>query len=231
VAINSGQYTVILEPAAVGQLLLFLAFMGFGGKTLIQRRSFMAGKIGELIAGEKITITEDPHHPQIRGIPFDYEGVPRQRVLLIENGIAKGVVFDSYYAGLTGVESTGHALPPDRKFGPYPKHLVMDGGKSTLSDMVFSVDYGIYITHFWYINYLNPMRTMVTGTTRDGTFLIENGKISKPLQNMRLSQSILEALSNAEMVSPERELYPQYSVVMLVPALKVNNFNLEKIEE
>jgi predicted Zn-dependent protease len=97
--------------------------------------------------------------------------------------------------------------------------------------MVASIDRGIYITHFWYVNYLNPMRTMVTGTTRDGTFLIENGEITQPVRNLRMAQSILEAFSNAPMLSSERVLYPQYSVVMLVPAMKVEGFNLEQTEE
>jgi predicted Zn-dependent protease len=230
IAIDSGQYAVILEPAAVGQLLLFLAFMGFGGKSLVEKRSFMAGKIGEKICGENMTITEDPFHPRMLGVPFDYEGVPRQKVSLIEKGVAKGVVYNSYYANLAGVESTGHALPPNNSFGPYPKHMVIDAGTTTLTDMVKSTVKGIYITHFWYVNYLNPMKTMVTGTTRDGTFMIEDGVLTKPIKNMRISQSILEAFSNVDLISSERQLYPQYSVVMLVPALKIKYFTLEKTE-
>jgi PmbA protein len=229
-AMASGQYVVILEPAAVGQLLLFLAFMGFGGKTFAEKRSFMSGKIGEKICGDNISITEDPFQSQMLGVPFDYEGVPRKRVPLIEKGIAKGVVYNSYYASLSGVESTGHALPPNNSFGPYPKHMVMDAGTTPLSEMIKSTTKGIYITHFWYVNYLNPMKTMVTATTRDGTFLIENGVIAKPIKNMRISQSILEAFTNADMISSERQLYPQYSVVMLVPALRINSFNLENTE-
>ena len=125
---ESGQYAVILEPAAVGQLLLFFAFMGFGGKTMFEKRSFMSGKIGEKICGENITITEDPFNPEMLGIPFDCEGVPRKRVPIIEKGIARGAVYNSYYAHLAGVESTGHALPPNNSFGPYPKHMVIDAG-------------------------------------------------------------------------------------------------------
>jgi PmbA protein len=230
IAMESGQYVVILEPAAVGQLLLFLAFMGFGGKTLFEKRSFMSGKIGEKICGDNMTITEDSFNPQMLGVPFDYEGVPRKRVPLIEKGIAMGGVYNSYYAKLAGVESTGHALPPNNSFGPYPKHMIMDAGATPLSEMVKSTAKGIYITHFWYVNYLNPMKTMVTGTTRDGTFLIEDGVVTKPIKNMRISQSILEAFSNVDMISSERRLYPQYSVVMLVPALRINNFTLETTE-
>ncbi len=230
ISLETGPYTVILEPAAVGQLLLFLAFMGFGAKTLYQQRSFMAGKIGEKITGDNITIIEDPLAPEFAGLPFDYEGVPRKQVTLIENGIARGVVSNSYYARLLQSESTGHALPPNNTYGPYPKYMAVGAGNSTIEEMVASTGRGVYITHFWYVNFLNPMKTQVTGTTRDGTFLIENGKIGAAIKNMRINQSILEAFANAEMISKTRELYPQYSVAMLVPAMKINNFGLETTE-
>jgi PmbA protein len=219
-----GKYTVILEEAAVASLLLFLGFLGFGAKTFTQGRSFMAGKIGEKITGDNITIVEDPYDPVMNGMPFDYEGVLKKRVPLIENGIAKGVVFNSYYAKKAGVESTGHALPPNNAFGPYPKNMVMSPGNSNLEEMISSTEKGILITHFWYINYMNPMKTMVTGTTRDGTFLIEEGKIKSAVKNMRIGQSILEAFSNVEMMSEERKLCPQYGVVMYVPSMKIKDF-------
>lgn len=230
IALESGAYTVILEPAAVGQLLLFLAFMGFGGKTLQQQRSFMAGKIGEKITGDNITILEDPFDPKLAAVPFDYEGVPRRQVMLIEKGVARGVVTNSYYARLLDLESTGHALPPNNTYGPYPKHMAVAPGDTSLEEMVAATTRGVYITHFWYVNFLNPMKTQITGTTRDGTFLIENGKVTRAVRNMRLNQSILDAFANAEMISSTRVLYPQYSVVMLVPAMKINNFNLETTE-
>jgi predicted Zn-dependent protease len=219
-----GKYTVILEEAAVASLLLFLGFLGFGAKTFTQGRSFMAGKIGEKITGDNITIVEDPNHPVMNGMPFDYEGVVKKKVPLIENGIAKGVVYNSYYANKAGVESTGHALPPNNTFGPYPKNMVMSPGNSNLEEMIASTEKGILITHFWYINYMNPMKTMVTGTTRDGTFLIEDGKIKSAVKNMRIGQSILEAFSNVEMMSKDRKLCPQYGVVMYVPAMKIRDF-------
>ncbi len=230
ISLETGPYAVILEPAAVGQLLLFLAFMGFGAKTLYQQRSFMAGKIGEKITGDNITIIEDPLAPEFAGLPFDYEGVPRKPVTLIENGIARGVVSNSYYARLLQGESTGHALPPNNTYGPYPKYMAVGAGNSTIEEMLASTSRGVYITHFWYVNFLNPMKTQVTGTTRDGTFLIENGKIGAAIKNMRINQSILDAFANAEMISNTRELYPQYSVAMLVPTMKINNFGLETTE-
>jgi PmbA protein len=219
-----GNYTVILEEAAVASLLLFLGFIGFGAKTFIQGRSFMARNMGKKITSDKITIVEDPFHPAMNAMPFDYEGVPKKRVPLIENGVAKGVVYNSYYANQAGVESTGHALPPNNTFGPYPKNMVMSEGDSNLEKMIVSTDRGILITRFWYINYMNPMLTQVTGTTRDGTFLIENGKIKSAVKNMRIGQSILDAFSNVEMMSKDRKLCPQFGVVMYVPAMKIKDF-------
>ena len=224
VELPPGSYTVILEEAAVASLLLFLGFIGFGAKTFIQGRSFMARSMGQKITSDKITIVEDPFHPAMNAMPFDYEGVPKKRVPLIENGIAKGVVYNSYYANQAGVESTGHALPPNNTFGPYPKNMVMSEGDSSLEEMIASTDRGILITHFWYINYMNPMLTQVTGTTRDGTFLIEDGKIKSAVKNMRIGQSILEAFSNVEMMSKDRKLCPQFGVVMYVPAMKIKEF-------
>jgi PmbA protein len=219
-----GKYTVILEEAAVASLLLFLGFLGFGAKTFTQGRSFMAGKIGEKITGDNITIVENPYDPVMNGMPFDYEGVVKKKVPLIENGVAKGVVYNSYYANKSKVESTGHALPPNNTFGPYPKNMVMSPGNSNLEEMISSTERGILITHFWYINYMNPMKTMVTGTTRDGTFLIEDGKLKSAVKNMRIGQSILEAFANVEMMTKDRKLCPQYGVVMYVPAMKIKDF-------
>ncbi len=231
IALEDGQYTVILEPAAVGQLLLMLSFMGFGCKTLYQQRSFMAGKIGEKIAGDNFTVFEDPTDPDFNYLSFDYEGVTRKKVDIINAGTAAGVVYNSYYANVMETESTGHALPPTNAYGPYPKTLVIAPGDSTIENMIKSTERGIYITHFWYINFLNPMQTMITGTTLDGTFLIENGQLSKPIKNMRTNQSLLEAFSNIEAITLDRIIYPQYSVLMKVPGMKINNFNLALEEE
>jgi predicted Zn-dependent protease len=232
ISLPDGQYTVILEPAAVGQLLLFLGFMGFGAKALAQRRSFMAGKIGQKIAGDNFTVYEDPFDPAFKAIPYDYEGTAKVKVPLIENGIARGVVSNSYYAAQIGETSTGNALHPANGSGPYPKYMVVTPGGKTLDEIIRGTEKGILITHFWYINFLNPMRTMITGTTRDGTFLIEDGKMTDPIVNMRTNQSILEAFSNIAEISRDQIVYPQYSVLMKVPAMKINNFNLtaEKVE-
>ncbi len=226
VSLPDGQYTVILEPAAVGQLLLFLGFLGFGGRTMMQHRSFMSGKTGELITGKNISITDEPNNPAFGSLLFDYEGIARKNITPIDGGKAGQGAYDSYYANLMKIAPTGHALPPNNSYGPYPKNLVMAPGDKTTAEMIASVERGVLITHFWYINFLNPMKTMITGTIFDGTFLIENGQVGPAIKNMRTNQSILEAFSNAEMLSTERIVYPQYSSLMLVPAMKVNDFNL-----
>jgi len=220
----SGAYTVLLEPAAVGQLLLFLGFMGFGARTVAQQRSFL--KAGEKICGENITVREAPFAPGLFGLPIDYEGSVRRPVALIERGVATEPVSNHYHAAVTGGRSTGHALPPDNSYGPYPKHLILETGQASRSEMLKGIDRGILITHFWYVNFLNPMRTMVTGTTRDGTFLIEKGELAGRLADMRMEQSILEALSSVRMVENDATLYRQYSVMMKIPALLIDGFNL-----
>lgn len=225
-SLADGQYTVILEPAAVGQLLILLSFMGFGCATFYQKRSFMAGKVGEKIAGDNFTVIEDPGDAHFASPLIDYEGTPKKRVALIENGIARGVVYNTYYANLMNTPSTGHALAPNNSYGPYPKNMVVAAGDSSIDEIIKGTDKGVLITHFWYLNFLSPMQTMVTGTTRDGTFLIENGEVSSPIRNMRTNQSILEAFSNIKAISKEQVVYPQYSVLMKVPAMKIDNFNL-----
>jgi len=227
----AGEYNVILEPAAVGQLLLFMGFLGFSGKSFAGGRGFMAGKIGEKITGEQITIIEDPFAEEMAGMPFDYEGVPKKRVVLIENGVARAVVFNRRYAKKVGVESTGHALPPDNAYGPYPKNMALAPGTVPFEELVSSTDEGILITNFWYLNFLNPRRVQVTGTTRDGTFLIKKGKIDRPIQNMRATPAILESFANVEAIAKERIVYPQFASVMLVPGMKLQGFPLSEDTE
>ena len=228
VELPEGLYTVILEEGALGHLLLLLGFLGFGAKTFLSGRSFMAGKMGQKIARENVTLVDDAYHPLQIGRSFDYEGVPKQKVVLIEKGAAKDVVYDTYYANKAKVASTGHALQPGNTFGPYPKNLVMMPGDKTREEIIASTDKGILITHFWYVNYLNPMKTEVTGTTRDGTFLIEKGKITQAVRDMRIEQSILEMLNHVEMVGKDLSLYQQYGAYLLVPLVKVGNFKLTK---
>jgi len=224
IELQPGKYTVLLEEEPVAHLLLFLAFMGFGGKTFVEGRSFMTGKIGERITGENVTIVDDATDPRTAGMPFDYEGVPKKRVILIEKGVAKDVVTDTYYAKKLGKESTGHALRPDNKYGPYPKNMILEGGNIKREDLIKSIDKGILVTRFWYVNFLNPMKTMVTGTTRNGTLLIEEGRIKGGVKDMRFVISILESFSKIKVLSEELRLRARYGAHLLVPQLVVEDF-------
>ena len=202
--IEPGSYTVVLEEEAVADMLFTLGYLGFGALAVQEGRSFMNGRFGQKIAGDNITIWDDGHDPRGITLPFDYEGVPKQRVTLVEDGIAKGVVYDTFTASREeGKKSTGHSLPAPNAFGPLPTHLFLAPGNATKEEMVASTERGIWVTRFHYTNPAHPVKTVLTGMTRDGTFLIEDGQIARPIKNLRFTQSILEALSRAEMLGAE----------------------------
>ncbi len=232
IAIEPGEYTVILEEDAVGDMVGFLAYMGLSALAVQEKRSFMCDRFGERIVGENITIWDDGLDTRSAPLPFDYEGVPKQRVELIANGIAKGVVYDTYTAGReAGKHSTGHALPAPNTYGPFPLNLFLQTGAATKEEMLASTKRGIWVTRFHYTNGLHPLKTIFTGMTRDGTFLIEDGEITRPLKNLRFTQSILDALSNVEMISRDAKLYTDFFGAIHVPALKVRNFTFSGVTE
>jgi len=223
ISVPPGDYTVILEPYAVGDLISFLSYLGFGALSVQEGRSFMCDNIGKEITGDNITIWDDALDEDGLPNPFDYEGVAKQKIVLIENGKAKNVVYDSYTAGIDKVESTGHALPAPNSFGPIPLNIFMNNGDSSLEEMIASTEKGIYVTRFHYTNVVEPMTTTITGLTRDGTFLIENGKITKAVKNLRFTNGVLDALSNVSAISKSTKLVESFGVSK-VPALKVNRF-------
>lgn len=216
-----GEYQVILEPRAVADLLQYLAFLGFGAKAAQEGRSFMAGQLGRPVVGPNITIWDDGQDPAGIPIPFDFEGVPRQKVMLIEQGIAKGLVYDSVTAAKEGRASTGHALPPGTTYGPLPLNLFMAPGESSVEEMIAGTERGLLVTRLHYINPLHPLRMILTGMTRDGTFMIEGGKVTRPVRNLRFTDSVLRALSEVVAVGREREFKGGYFGGALVPALSV----------
>jgi PmbA protein len=227
IEIEPGAYTVILEGNAVADMLFFLGYLGLGALAVQEGRSFMNGRFGERITGENITIWDDGHDSRGLINPFDYEGVPKQRVVLIENGVAKGVVYDSFTAGREKDKvSTGHSLPAPNTFGPFPTNLFMAPGEATKEEMLASTKRGIWVTRFHYTNPVHRLKTVLTGMTRDGTFLIENGQITRPLKNLRFTQSILEAFSRAEMLGSELELSKRGwgNSAACAPAAKIREF-------
>jgi predicted Zn-dependent protease len=223
--IEPGEYEVVLEPNAVSTLVGFLAYIGFGGRALVEGRSCLSGKEGQRVADPRITIYDDALSPDTIGLPFDFEGTPRRRVDLIREGVFLDGVYDRRTAKQAGKETTGHALPPPNPEGPFPLNLFMAPGDAGLEEMVAATRRGLLVTRFHYSNIVNPVESSITGMTRDGTWLIEDGEVRHPVVNLRFTQSILEALSAVSMVGRDTELASEFFFsASRVPALKIDRF-------
>jgi predicted Zn-dependent protease len=224
--LEPGRYAVVLEPSAVSTPVGFLAWIGFGGRSLAEGRSCLSGKEGQRVAAPGISIYDDAMAPGTLGLPFDFEGVPRQRVDLIRDGVFLGGVYDLRTAKQTGKAPTGHALPPPNPEGPFPLNLFMDPGEATLEEMIASTERGVLVTRFHYTNIVHPVESTITGMTRDGTFWIERGEVAGPVKNLRFTQSVLEALANVEAIGRDTELASEFFFsASRVPALRISSFN------
>ncbi|MDO8914514.1 MAG: TldD/PmbA family protein [Coriobacteriia bacterium] len=201
-----GDYAVVLAPDAVADIVQFLGWYGGSAKSVEEGRSFLTGHAGERIMSDAITIIDDALAPWALGLTFDFEGMPKTRVALVEGGVAGHPCTDSYWAARTGRANTGHALPAPNSFGPIPIDLAMEPGESTPDELIASVQRGVYVTRFHYVNIEDPLRATLTGMTRDGTFLIEDGRLTFPLRNLRFTQSAIDALSHVGGVSAERKM-------------------------
>jgi len=222
--IDAGEYDVVLEPAAVGTMLQMLGYAGFGAKAFQEGRSFMSGRLGQKVTGDQISIVDNVHHRRLRGTPFDFEGVPTRRVKLIDRGVAAGVVYDSYLAGREPGRraSTGHAVPATyASYGAMPRGLVMTGGTESLRGLISSVQRGLLVTRFHYVNIAERMKAVITGMTRDGTFSIEGGRVAHPVRNLRFTESVLEAFERAEGITRMRRVAEGQ---VLCPAVKIRGF-------
>ena len=227
-AVQPGEYTVIFDPYVTEDLLSMLNMHGMGAQAVLDGRSWMNDRFGQQAMSPLVSIWDDGLDPSGMPLPFDYEGVPKQRVEIVAEGTVKGPVYDRYTAKKAGVESTGHALPPTmRTFGPVALNLFMAPGEASLEEMIASTDRGLYVTRFWYTRLVHPRDCIVTGMTRDGVFLIENGQVTQPVKNLRFTQSYVQALANVEMVGGETRLLSSEYIGMatLVPALKISKFS------
>jgi predicted Zn-dependent protease len=258
--IPAGKYTVILEPSAALDIVGFM-FWDFSGMAILDQRSFLNDRIGTKLFGENINIWDDATHPLQAGSPFDGEGMWRQRVQLVEQGVVKRVVYargtaakmkKSGYAnaqvsaqsaganlghkfnvGL--IESTGHGFPLPNEMGEMPLNIVVGGAEETqavaqsVDQMVASTERGLLVTRLWYIREVDPYEKIVTGMTRDGTFLIENGKVQCGLRNFRFNQSLIAMLSNVEAMGTSVRACGEESFDMVVPAMKVKEFNFTEV--
>jgi len=223
--LEPGRYTVVLEPPAVSTLVGFLASIGFGGRDLVEGRSCFAGKEGSQVAASSVSIYDDATEPGTLGIPFDFEGVPRHRVDLIRDGVFVDGVYDLRTAKRAGKETTGHALPAPNPEGPFPLNLFMTPGDARIDEMIGATEHGVLVTRFHYANIVLPVESVITGMTRDGTFLIEHGEVTAPVKNLRFTQSIVEALTNTTMIGRETELASEFFFsASRVPALLIEGF-------
>lgn len=238
--IAPGKYTVILEPSAVLDIVGFM-FWDYSGVAILDQRSFLNDRIGTKVFGENINICDDAAHPLQAGSPFDGEGIRRERIPLVENGTVKRVVYAratarkmkaSEYAAKVGpIEPTGHGFPLPNEIGEMPMNIVFAAPEKTQSvdEMITSTERGILVTRLWYIREVDPYEKIVTGMTRDGTFLVENGKVQCGLRNFRFNQSLISMLSNVEAMSAPVRACGEESFDMVVPAMKVDEFNFTEV--
>ena len=227
-ALKAGLYDVVLEPTAVG-MLMSRVMGAFDARSADEGQSYFSdpaggSRIGEHLFSSSISLSSAPAHPYGERPPFDGSGTPRRPESWIENGVLKNLSYSRFWAQKSGVEPR-----------PSAANLIMRGGNVSLSDMIQSIRYGVLITRFWYIRGLNPRTISYTGLTRDGTFLIENGEISRPVNNFRFNQSLAEVLQNVEMLGqPIQVAAGENSSVgtpVIVPSLKVSSFNLDSVSD
>ncbi len=235
-----GKYTVILEPAAVLDLVGFM-FWDFGGLAILDQRSFLNNRIGTKLFGENIAIVDDVSHPLQSNAPFDGEGVRRERVRLVENGVIRNLVYarataekmrKSEAAAKVGeIRVTGHGFPIPNEMGEAPTNIVFvtRGGEQTVEQMIAGTERGILITRLWYIREVDPYEKILTGMTRDGTFLVEDGKVKQGIRNFRFNQSLIELLNNVEAMGQPVRASGEEAFDMVVPAMKVNGFNFTEV--
>ncbi len=238
--IPAGKYTAILEPSAVLDIVGFM-FADFSGMAILDQRSFLNGRINDKLFGDSITIWDDVAHPLQTGAPFDGEGMKRIRVPLVQNGVVKQVVFARGTAermkrseqkdAVGPIAATGHGFPLPNEIGEMPLNIVFSApaNPQSIAAMIDSTERGVLITRLWYIREVDPYEKIATGMTRDGTFLIENGRVTRGIRNFRFNESLIHMLSNAESMSVPIRSSGEESFDMVVPAMKIRDFNFTEV--
>jgi PmbA protein len=238
--IPAGKCTVILEPSAVLDIVGFM-FWDYAGMAILDQRSFLSGRIGTKLFGDNITIWDDVAHPLQSGSPFDGEGMERQNVGLVENGVMKRVVYArataermkrSEFKDKAGpIAATGHGFALPNEMGEMPQNIVFapTANPQTVDQMIASTERGVLVTRLWYIREVEPFEKILTGMTRDGTFLIENGRVVGGVRNFRFNESLIHMLSNVESMSVPVRASGEESFDMVVPAMKVRDFNFTEV--
>jgi len=222
VSVDPGDYPVVLEEYAVVDLLDMLGYLGFSALAVQEGRSFV--EPGRRIGSDLVSIWDDGADPVGLPMAFDYEGVGKQRVELIDRGVCRGVVYDAQTASRAGRASTGHGLPAPNPYGPFPINMIMAPGTATRDELISGFDRGLLVTRFHYTNPVHPKLAIVTGMTRDGTFLVEGGRIVGPVKNLRYTQSYLAAITGVSAVSRERKTLRGFLGAAVVPAVRIDEW-------
>jgi PmbA protein len=222
VDIEPGDYPVVLHSYAVVDLVDMLGYLGFSALAVQEDRSFW--EAGRQVASPLITLVDDGRES---GLPaaFDAEGVPKQRLRLLDRGACADLAFDSQTAARAGRRSTGHGLPAPNTFGPFPINMSMKGGDASFDELVAGLDRGLLVTRFHYTNPVHQKRAIITGMTRDGTFLVEHGEIVRPVRNLRFTMSYLDALANVQAVGADRRCVRGFLGASVVPSLRLSAFS------
>jgi predicted Zn-dependent protease len=228
IELDPGRYTVILEPAAVLDLIGFL-FYDFSATAVRDQRSCFSGRLGKALLGKNITIADDVYHPEQLGAPFDGEGIPRRRVVLVEEGVPRHLVYSRRSARKARTSSTGHGFALPNEYGEAPMNLVVEGGKTSVEQMIAGTDRGLLVTRLWYIREVDPYEKIMTGMTRDGLFRVEKGKVTQSVRNFRFNQSILQMLQNVESLGPSHRSTAEESFEMVVPPMKIKDFHFSEV--
>ncbi|CAN5688558.1 TldD/PmbA family protein [soil metagenome] len=218
-----GDYPVVLLEYAVVDLADMLGWLGFSALAVQEERSFF--EPGRRIGSPLVTLTDDAADPAGTPASFDYEGVAKQRVPLVDAGVCRAVVHDAQTASREGRTSTGHGLPAPNPWGPFPLNMVMAAGDTSRADLIGGLERGMLVTRFHYTNVVHPKQAIITGMTRDGLFLVEAGRIGRPVRNLRFTQSYLEALAGVEAVSRERRTLEGFLGTAVVPAVRIGSFS------
>jgi PmbA protein len=226
--LKPGHYTAILEPSATLDFVGSL-FYDFSATAVHDKRSCLNDRMGRKVFGDNISLWDDVYHPLQVGPEYDGEGLPRQRVLLIERGVPQNLVYSRSSARKMKAKPTGHGFTLPNEHGEAPTNLVFAGGEKSVAEMIASTERGVLVTRFWYIREVEPYEKVITGMTRDGTFLIEDGRVVGGIRNFRFNQSIVAALSQVEMLGPSIRASGEESFDMVVPAMKIRDFHFAEV--